>query len=87
MFNFSRFHEAICKSWNGESGSGMKEIMGMRGITVGMMEIRVIRVDLQRFTFTKKVLSHFGQKISFREFKVLTFKIACFFRNNKYFSR
>ena len=87
MFNFSQFHEAICKSRNGESGSGMKEMMGMRGITVRMMEMRVIRVDLQRFIFTKKVLSHFGQKISFREFKVLTFKTACFFRNNKYFSR
>ena len=32
---------AICKSQNGESGNGMKVVMGMRGIRVGMQEIGV----------------------------------------------
>ena len=39
---------AICKTWNGESGSGMRRMMGTwrirvgtRGIKVGMWKIRV----------------------------------------------
>ena len=32
---------AICKSRNGESGSGMGGMMVMRGIRLGMMGIRV----------------------------------------------
>ena len=37
---------------------------------------------LRRLIFTNEVLSHPGQKICFREFKVLTLKMcACIFRN------
>ena len=32
---------------------------------------------LRRLIFTNEMLSHSGQKICFREFKVLTFKIVC----------
>ena len=32
---------AICKSWNVESGNGMRQIMGMHGIRVGMQGIGV----------------------------------------------
>ena len=32
---------AVCKSWNGESGNGMKGMMGTRGIRVGTWGIRV----------------------------------------------
>ena len=40
---------------------------------------------LRRLIFKNEVLSHSRQNISFRKFKVLTFKIVCIFRN-KYFS-
>ena len=33
--------KAICKSRNGESGYGMRGMIGMRGIRVGMWGIRV----------------------------------------------
>ena len=32
---------AICKSGNGESGNGMRGMIGMQGIRVGMQGIRV----------------------------------------------
>ena len=42
---------AICKSGNGESGNGMKGMIGMQGIRVGMQGIGVgmrgIRVGMQ----------------------------------------
>ena len=42
---------AICKNRNGESGNGMREMMGMRGIRVRMMGmgvgLRGIRVGMQ----------------------------------------
>ena len=37
----------ICKSQNGESGNGMKGMMGMSGIRAGMMGMRGIRVGMQ----------------------------------------
>ena len=36
---------------------------------------------LRRLIFINEVLSHSGQKISFREFKVFTFKLVCIFCN------
>ena len=32
---------AICKNWNGVSGNGMKGMMEMQGIRLGMQEIGV----------------------------------------------
>ena len=34
-------HLAICKSRNGESGNGMREMMGTRGIRVGTRRIKL----------------------------------------------
>ena len=39
---------------------------------------------LRRLIFTNEVLSHPGQKICFREFKVLTFEMCASFVINKY---
>ena len=38
---------AICKSWNGESRNGMKEMMGMPESMVQMRGMRGIRVDMR----------------------------------------
>ena len=38
--------KAICKSRNGESGNGMRVMMGMWGISVGMMGMKGIKVGM-----------------------------------------
>ena len=38
--------KAICKSRNGESGNGMRGMMGMWGISVGMMGMKGIKVGM-----------------------------------------
>ena len=38
--------KAICKSQNGGSGSGMRGMVGMREIKVGIMEMQGIRVGM-----------------------------------------
>ena len=38
---YIKLDSAVCKIRNVESGSGMKGVMGIRGIRVGMMGIRV----------------------------------------------
>ena len=37
---------AICKSRNGESGNGMRVMMGTQGISVGMRGMRGIRAGM-----------------------------------------
>ena len=38
--------KAICKSQNGESGNGMRGMVGMREIKVGIMGMQGIRVGM-----------------------------------------
>ena len=41
-------NKAICKSWNRKSGNGMREMMEIREIWVGMLGIPGIWVRMQR---------------------------------------
>ena len=58
IYFYIQANPAIFKSRNGESGNGMKGIMGMRGIRVGMREIGVgmrrIRVGVMGIRLGKR---------------------------------
>ena len=47
MFQLSQRLLAICKGWNEESGIEMRGMMGMRGISVVMLEIMVGMMGMQ----------------------------------------
>ena len=73
---YIKLDSAVCKSRNVESGSGMKGMMGMRGIRVGMRGIRVgmmgIRVGMRGIGESRKKC---GEEIEMEKTKWTFYKI------------